>query len=107
MSTIGWDIGGVNTKVVRVAGDQVLSVRSRPFELQRDPGALVQVLGALPAAVRWIDARDADFPQTVPGNVDIVATDLPEAESCAAMARPTTPAPTMATSTSVTPTILF
>ena len=46
--------------------------------------ALVQVLGALPAAVRWIDARDADFPQTVPGNVEIVATDLPEAELNAA-----------------------
>jgi probable H4MPT-linked C1 transfer pathway protein len=51
MSTIGWDIGGVNTKVVRVAGDQVLSVRSRPFELQRDPGALVQVLQTLATEV--------------------------------------------------------
>ena len=51
MSTIGWDIGGVNTKVVRVAGDQVLSVRSRPFELQRDPGALVQVLRNLATEV--------------------------------------------------------
>ncbi len=47
MSTLGWDIGGVNTKVARVAGDRVLAVRSRPFELQRDPAALVQVLRTL------------------------------------------------------------
>ena len=49
MSTLGWDIGGVNTKVARVAGDRVLAVRSRPFELQRDPAALVQVLRTLAA----------------------------------------------------------
>jgi xanthine dehydrogenase accessory factor len=42
--------------------------------------ALVQVLGALPANVRWIDARDSDFPPTVPENVEVVATDAPEAE---------------------------
>jgi len=42
--------------------------------------ALVQVLGALPAHVRWIDAREADFPSTVPANVEIVATDAPEDE---------------------------
>ena len=47
MTTLGWDIGGVNTKVARVAGDRVLAVRSRPFELQRDPAALVQVLRTL------------------------------------------------------------
>jgi xanthine dehydrogenase accessory factor len=46
--------------------------------------ALVQVLGALPASVRWVDARDADFPATVPGNVEVIATDLPEAELNAA-----------------------
>ena len=43
-ATLGWDIGGVNTKVARVAGGAVLAVRSRPFELQHDPGALVEVL---------------------------------------------------------------
>ncbi|MEO8753962.1 MAG: xanthine dehydrogenase accessory protein XdhC [Casimicrobiaceae bacterium] len=42
--------------------------------------ALVQVLGALPARVRWIDGRDADFPASVPPNVEIVATDAPEDE---------------------------
>jgi xanthine dehydrogenase accessory factor len=46
--------------------------------------ALVQVLGALPAAVRWIDARDADFPAAVPANVEVIATDVPEAELNAA-----------------------
>jgi xanthine dehydrogenase accessory factor len=40
--------------------------------------ALVQVLAALPAKVRWIDGRDADFPAHVPSNVEIVATDAPE-----------------------------
>jgi len=42
--------------------------------------ALAQVLGALPARVRWIDARDADFPAHIAGNVEIVPTDVPEAE---------------------------
>jgi xanthine dehydrogenase accessory factor len=42
--------------------------------------ALAQVLRALPARVRWIDAREADFPAATAGNVEIVATDLPEAE---------------------------
>ena len=31
--------------------------------------ALVQVLGALPAKVRWIDSRDTDFPAAIPANV--------------------------------------
>src|SRR5690348_12287272 len=48
-ATLGWDIGGVNTKVARVAGGAVLAVRSRPFELQHDPGALVEVLRELAA----------------------------------------------------------
>jgi xanthine dehydrogenase accessory factor len=42
--------------------------------------ALVQVLGALPCRVRWIDEREHDFPATVPDNVEIVATDAPAAE---------------------------
>jgi xanthine dehydrogenase accessory factor len=40
--------------------------------------ALVQVLGALPAAVQWFDTREHDFPAHPPGNVDVVATDAPE-----------------------------
>ena len=49
---IGWDIGGVNTKVAHIEGGQVLDVRVRPFELQRDPGALVPLLRALAGEVR-------------------------------------------------------
>ena len=48
--------------------------------------ALVQVLGALPATVRWIDERAADFPATIPGNVEVIATDAPDAELSAAPA---------------------
>ena len=48
-ATLGWDIGGVNTKIARVTGGTVLSVGSRPFELQHDPGALVHVLRDLAA----------------------------------------------------------
>jgi probable H4MPT-linked C1 transfer pathway protein len=44
---LGWDIGGVNTKVARLDDDGTLTVRSRPFELQRDPDALVRVLREL------------------------------------------------------------
>ena len=46
--------------------------------------ALVQVLGALPARVTWVDEREEDFPASVPANVAVVATDLPEAELNAA-----------------------
>ena len=42
--------------------------------------ALVQVLGALPCRVRWIDEREHDFPASVPANVEIVATEAPAAE---------------------------
>ena len=42
--------------------------------------ALAQVLGALPARVRWIDGREHDFPATVPDNVEVVLTDAPEDE---------------------------
>jgi len=46
--------------------------------------ALVQVLGAVPCSVTWVDERDHDFPATVAPNVAIVATDVPEAEVRAA-----------------------
>ena len=42
--------------------------------------ALVQVLGALPAAVRWYDTREHDFPASVPGNVEAMVTDAPEGD---------------------------
>ena len=44
---LGWDIGGVNTKAVRLDADGMLRVRSVAFELQRDPDALVRVLTGL------------------------------------------------------------
>jgi probable H4MPT-linked C1 transfer pathway protein len=44
---VGWDIGGVNTKVARAAGGQVLAARAQPYEIQRDPGALGGLLRAL------------------------------------------------------------
>jgi probable H4MPT-linked C1 transfer pathway protein len=50
-AVIGWDIGGVNTKVARVRGGRVLAARSRPFELQRAPGALSPLLAELASAV--------------------------------------------------------
>jgi (4-(4-[2-(gamma-L-glutamylamino)ethyl]phenoxymethyl)furan-2-yl)methanamine synthase len=49
--TIGWDIGGVNTKVARVEQDDVIAVASRAYELQRAPDALVPLLRELAAAV--------------------------------------------------------
>ena len=42
--------------------------------------ALVEVLGVVPACVRWIDSRAADFPASVPGNVEIVVSDTPQVE---------------------------
>ena len=48
---LGWDIGGVNTKVARIDQDGRLAARARAFELQRDPEALVTVLRELAAAV--------------------------------------------------------
>lgn len=40
--------------------------------------ALVNVLGVVPAQVRWIDERAADFPPHVPPNVEVVVTDAPD-----------------------------
>lgn len=36
--------------------------------------ALVQVLGAVDAEVRWVDEREEDFPDRVPANVEIIVT---------------------------------
>src|SRR5580704_330604 len=49
---IGWDIGGVNTKVSRVTAESgVVAVCSRPYEIQRDPNALPGLLTALASEV--------------------------------------------------------
>jgi (4-(4-[2-(gamma-L-glutamylamino)ethyl]phenoxymethyl)furan-2-yl)methanamine synthase len=44
VSTVGWDIGGVNTKSAHVDAGRVLSVLGRPYEIQRDPRTLVPLL---------------------------------------------------------------
>jgi probable H4MPT-linked C1 transfer pathway protein len=41
---LGWDIGGVNTKVARVRDGRILSARVRAYEIQRDPQALTPLL---------------------------------------------------------------
>jgi probable H4MPT-linked C1 transfer pathway protein len=56
---IGWDIGGVNTKVARVSGGRLAAVVGRPYELQRDPNALVPLLRELAAAVHPMPADAA------------------------------------------------
>jgi (4-(4-[2-(gamma-L-glutamylamino)ethyl]phenoxymethyl)furan-2-yl)methanamine synthase len=44
---LGWDIGGVNTKVALVEDQHVVRACARPFELQRAPDALVRILREL------------------------------------------------------------
>ena len=51
MPTVGWDIGGVNTKLAHVDGGNVLSVLGRPYEIQRDPRALVPLLREMLAEI--------------------------------------------------------
>lgn len=41
--------------------------------------ALVTLLGALPCVVEWVDTRDECFPDETPANVQVEATDTPEA----------------------------
>jgi len=48
---IGWDIGGVNTKIARVENGALLHARSHPSEIQQDPLALAPLLRALANAV--------------------------------------------------------
>jgi probable H4MPT-linked C1 transfer pathway protein len=61
----GWDIGGVNTKAARIAGGLVLTARTRPFELQRDPEALTLLLHEL--------AREIGVQDHVPHAVTMTA----------------------------------
>ncbi len=42
--------------------------------------AIVDVLGALPCTVTWVDSRDAQFPATAPANAVILETDSPADE---------------------------
>jgi (4-(4-[2-(gamma-L-glutamylamino)ethyl]phenoxymethyl)furan-2-yl)methanamine synthase len=51
MSSIGWDIGGVNIKVARVAGKGPVVARTRPFSIERDADQLARALRALATEV--------------------------------------------------------
>ena len=46
-STLGSHIGGVNTKVARVARGRVLDTRVMPYEIQRNPAGLAPLLDRL------------------------------------------------------------
>jgi probable H4MPT-linked C1 transfer pathway protein len=46
---LGWDVGGVNTKVARVIQGAVAAARARPYEIQREPAALPSLLARLAA----------------------------------------------------------
>jgi xanthine dehydrogenase accessory factor len=48
--------------------------------------AIVRALAGLPCSVTWVDERDDMFPPTVPANVTVEATDVPEAVVAAAPA---------------------
>src|SRR3989441_2543717 len=48
-AVLGWDVGGVNTKVARVVRGTVAAVRAQPYEIQRDPTALGPLLARLAA----------------------------------------------------------
>ena len=48
--------------------------------------AIVRMLGELPCTVTWIDEREDMFPSTIPANVTVEATDMPEALVAAAPA---------------------
>lgn len=64
-------------------------LRDNPFEIVLFGAghvgrALVQMLAALPCRVTWVDARESEFPISVPDNVTVVASDMPEVEVAAA-----------------------
>ena len=48
--------------------------------------ALAEVFGRLPMRMRWVDARDEEFPAAVADNIEVRCTDMPEAEVRAAPA---------------------
>lgn len=50
MTVIGWDIGGVNTKAARVAGDAI-AARNEPFEIQHAPSTLAVRLQGIASAL--------------------------------------------------------
>ncbi len=46
--------------------------------------ALVNAMRDLPVHVRWVDSREDEFPAQVPGHVEVICTDIAEAEVDAA-----------------------
>lgn len=58
---IGWDIGGVNTKIARVVRGAAAASMAHPFELQRAPDRLVPLLRELAARVGAVHP-DESFP---------------------------------------------
>lgn len=85
-------LAGAPAATVHEAGDRALVVHTlRPagfdvlvFGNGHVGRALVPMLAAVPARVRWIDARDEDFPAVVADGIDVIATDTPECELAAA-----------------------
>ena len=87
-SRLGQETGCTGLVDVRGASLLVHVVRPSAFHVHvfgngHVGRALVQVLGALPAEVAWIDTRENDFPDAVPANVEVVVTDDPLAEVAA------------------------
>ncbi len=42
--------------------------------------AIVNALRDLPVRIRWVDSRENEFPVDIPANVELICTDIPEAE---------------------------
>lgn len=79
--------GGGTTGLAEVAGASLFIhvIRPQSFDVLvfgngHVGRALVQVFSALPCRVTWIDEREDDFPDRIPENVEVVATDTPVAE---------------------------
>jgi len=58
-AVLGWDVGGVNTKVARVVRGTVAAARAQPYEIQRDPTALGSLLARLAGEQRAAGAAHA------------------------------------------------
>lgn len=65
----------------------VLFERFEPCQLQLQlfgaghvAKALVPILGGLPCRVQWVDEREAEFPESMPGNTRSLVSDTPSAE---------------------------
>src|SRR5256885_8328830 len=58
-AVLGWDVGGVNTKVARVVRGTVAAARAQPYEIHRDPAARGALLARLAAEQRAAGAAHA------------------------------------------------